>query len=125
MNPIDIHRFEVWKQSGRGLLARPVLPNNIVATRDMIDSISYAVYDLADVSDPTFTGNLVVADVMLTEPATWTIDTKGYTFLWGAPGSLWPNAGTHRIIITFNVKPANGGYIFIEVYEATAKDPLG
>lgn len=120
----DIFKFNTWAGSSRGLLARPILPNNVVCFRADIQSISYRVVDLDTLAEVS--GMLVVNDVMFTTlQLPWKPDTTGYTFNWGAPGTLWPLPNKkYRIVLTFLLVPILfGGASFILVYEANTKDP--
>ncbi len=119
----DVFRFKEYAGSGRGLQARPILPGNRIAFLVDIDTITYAVYNTTD-RGPAVTGTLVPADVMLAAVATWARDTKGYSFLWPAPGSLWPLAGkVYRVVVTFHLVNVDEGDAFIEAWEVTTTDP--
>ena len=119
----DVYRFKEYAGSGRGLMARPVLPGNRIAFLADIESIDYAVYNTTD-GGPAVTGSLVVADVMLAAVDTWARDGKGYSFLWPAPGSLWPLAGkVYRIVVSFHLKEDGAGDVFIETWEVTTTNP--
>lgn len=121
--PIDIFRFEVFANSARGLIARPVMPNNVVAVKSNIASINYTVKDMV-------TGNLVTGAldpnlVMFDTAQTWKYDKLGFTFLWVAPGSLWPLADRdYAISVVFVQQMLLGGNSFIEAWRAATKDPL-
>ncbi len=96
-----IFEFCAFAGSGRGLRARVIQPSGDVALLADIDTITYESINISDGTDVD-SGSLVVADVMLTEPAGWNIEEEGYTFLWQAPGTLWPDEGkVYRIIVTF------------------------
>jgi hypothetical protein len=78
--------------AARGLQARPILADSLTMYLADVASISYTVTNLTDGGSPV-TGTLTPADVMFdTKQIPWTEDRIGYTFLWQAPGSLWPTA---------------------------------
>lgn len=124
----EILQFSVAILSSRGLLARAILPNNAVAVKADIDSIQFSVKKRGS-SAPAETGTLNVAEMMLDAPAPWSKDKKGYTFLWPAPGTLWPDEAQYRITITLVIKtpypayPAIAGKAFTFTYQANTFDP--
>jgi hypothetical protein len=96
-----VESFTVFAGSGKGLTARPIGPDDVEATADNLESITYESFDEAT-STLVASGTLVIADVMLEEPGTWPKDTTGYTLLWPAPGTLWPTADKrYRVQLTF------------------------
>jgi hypothetical protein len=119
--------FEEFAGSGRGLLARPLLPNNITATRTNIGEIGYTIKNL--ITSSVVTGVLDPAVVMLASPMPWKFDPVGYTFFWAAFGTLWPNVNTdYRIVIDFLIEAPGTqlhGFGFKLAYQAKTKDPLG
>lgn len=121
--------WDEWAGSSRGLLARPILPNNVVALRTHIASIVAEVYNLTDGGAPEVVP-LVVNDVMLTAPSgkdTWGKDQIGYTFNWPADGSLWPDPDKdYKVVITFTCNatiPALEDKEFIRVWQNHTYDP--
>jgi len=126
----DIFVWNEFAGSSRGLLARPVLPNNIDALRGHITSIEYKVYNVTD-GGPPDVGTLDPLDVMLTAPSgkgTWTKDDIGYTFNWPASGDLWALPGKkYQIVLTFtcsNLIATLTGKQFIRVYKVTTYNPI-
>lgn len=96
-----VESFEVFAGSAKGLTARPIGPDDVEATADNLASITYESFDEAT-GDLVASGALVVADVMLAEPQSWSEDRVGYTLLWPAPGTLWPLPNKrYRVQLTF------------------------
>jgi hypothetical protein len=130
--PAEIFRWDEFANNGRGLIARPILPNNVAAVADDIASISYKSIRL-DTNANIAAGNLVVADVMFSAAQPWERDEGGYTFLWPAPGEiLWPLPNKqYRIPVTFVIKnphpiyPVLSGKGFILVWQVNTKNPEG
>jgi len=124
---VDSFSFDEYAGSGRGLLARPVLPNNVNCVQSHVASIDYKVIKKSDSS--FVTGTLDPEDVMLTAPSgknTWPKDQIGYTFNWAMPGTLIPDPNeTYQIVITFTLVPALDGNKFIRIWKATTFDPEG
>lgn len=129
----DVLEFGVFANSSRGLMARVILPNNIIAYKEHIQSIGYSVKNRTD-NTPAVTGTLDPDDVMFSalQLEGWPSDKIGYTLLWPADGSLWPEADKeYRIALTFVIvnpfplKPILAGKAFILAYEAETEDPLG
>jgi hypothetical protein len=119
----EIFKFEEFAGSGRGLMARPILLQDVVATVENIESIDWEVHDTTT-GNPPQTGSLVVSEVMSAAPVPWALDKVGRTFLWPAPGSLWAVAcHKYRIIVKFTTIEEIGGGTFLEVWEVTPKDP--
>lgn len=119
----DIYRFDEWAGSGRGLEARPIMPNDIVALLSHIQSITYEVNDIL-IPGTIVSGSLDPDDVMFEEAQAWDKDDEGYTFLWNAPGTLWPTAGKkYRIVVAFVQTALQGGNTFLRVWEVTTKNP--
>lgn len=121
----QIIKFDEFAGSGRGLMARPIMLNDQVATKSNIASITWDVYDITVGGGGGHqSGTLDVNVVMLDSPQSWALDPGGRTFLWQAPGSLWSAPGhTYRIVVTFTQSVALGGASFIEVWEVTPKSP--
>jgi hypothetical protein len=124
----DILQFKEFVNSGRGLVARPILPNNISAFRADIATITYTVVNTND--STSVAGSLDPNQVMYPSLQPWDKDKIGYTFLWGADGALWPVAGKqYRIIVVFTVVnpfpayPLIAGKAFKLVWEADTIDP--
>lgn len=125
----DILVWEEWAGSSRGLLSRPILPNNLTALQSNIQSIQAEIYNITDGGEPEVV-NLTVADVMLTAPSgkgTWSKDDIGYTFNWPANGDLWPDPSkTYQIVVTFtcnNSIAALTGKSFQRVWRTNTHDP--
>jgi len=114
--------FDEYAGSARGLFARPVMPGNIIALREHIQAIKYEVFlDGGSLGTPV---DLVVADVMLTALAEWRLDKIGYSFVFEAPGTLWPLAAKrYRVVVTFTQTSLAGGKNFILVWQVNTKDP--
>jgi hypothetical protein len=124
---VEVMEWDEIADSARGLLARPILPGNIIALREHIDTITYEIYKVGS-SDPPVTGILDVADVMLVAPSgkkTWRKDEIGFTFNWQADGSLWPTAGeSYQIIVIFTTKSTYGSKTFKRIWRVNTKDPV-
>lgn len=120
----EILKFDQWISSARGLISKVVLPSNVLGLREHFASGSYSVTKLGS-ADPPATGPLDIATVMFVAPQTWSRDPQGMTFLWQAPGTLWPTVGNYRIVITLVTTPLLGNLGILLVFEANAKDPLG
>lgn len=121
----DVTRFEEFAGSARGLIARLILPNNAIGYKVDVQSISYAVNDVA-VPGTVVTGSLDPDDVCFATAQVWNKDSKGYTFLWDAPGSLWPTAGKYyRIAVTFTLTAAHNSRSTILVWEVQTHNPKG
>lgn len=117
----EVFKFEEFAGSGKGLLAAPILVDNELAVLDDIDSISYRVIKLSDGSEVSGSIDL---SAMKSTPQPWNRDSVGYTFLWNAPGTLWPDPNEkYRIIVTFNTVPALGGFSFIKIWQVSTVDP--
>lgn len=120
----DIFRFTEFCGSGRGLIAGPILPNNQIAKKSDISVISYEVKNITD-NTPSVTGSLDVDDVMFDTPQPWDYDKRGYTFLWRAPGTLWPlPKKSYRVKVTFTTVPALGSISFFLVWQVDTIDPI-
>jgi hypothetical protein len=123
---VDVMEWDDFANSSRGLLARPILPNNVIALREHIATITYKAYNKTDGGAPV-TGSLDPAEVMLTAPSgknTWSKDQIGYTFLWPAPGTIWDEPGKlYQIVLTFTTTVALGSKSFDRVYKVTTFDP--
>lgn len=120
----NVLMFDQFADSGRGLLARVVLPNNVVALRENIGDISYTSYlDGEEVES----GILDVDVVMMEAAVPWRFDADGYTFFWAAPGELWPESNKpYRVVIDFVVEAPDTqmhGFGFTLVYQANTKNP--
>lgn len=126
MNKVDVYQWEELAESARGLLARPYLPNNVVVLRSHIASITYEVYEVGGSGTPVI-GTLVVSEVMLTAPSgknTWDKDAIGFTFVWEADGSLWPDPDkTYQIVVIFTTTIALGSKSFKRIWRVTTKNP--
>jgi hypothetical protein len=121
----DIVQFRVFTNSGKGLIARPIIPRNVVAIKSMIETISYEVFKQGTL-DPSVSGTLDPNDVMYETPQTWKYDKDGYTFLWETDGSLWPDKDSkYNIVVTFVTTAAYGSKPFILVWQANTKSPSG
>jgi hypothetical protein len=122
----EVLKFDVFAESGRGLMARVILPDNTIAYLADIGAITYEVHDKTAGGSPV-TGSLVVADVMFAAlQLDWDKDKIGYTFLWPADGALWPVANhRYRVPIEFTIAKAGilNGKKFLLVYEPNTKDP--
>jgi len=113
--------FEEYAGSGRGLIAAPIFLDNLLALRADIDAISFKVIKLSDSSEVT---GSVPLSAMKVAAVPWDRDDVGYSFLWNAPGTLWPDPNEkYRIIVIFTVTVALGGYSFIKTWEVSTKDP--
>lgn len=124
----NVVQFEEFADSGRGFLARPILPNNVPAIKANISEITYEVHETGN-STPSASGVLDPAVVMFDEMQTWKFDSDGYSFWWAVPGELWPLPNTfYRIIVSFLIEaPGNQmhGKAFKLVWEAQTVDPVG
>lgn len=119
----EVFKMTELAGSGRAMLARPYGPDNAMAVPADIDTIAYAAHVKGNAT-PFTSGSLTVADVLLDTPVAWDVDDTGYTFIWPAPGTLWPTAGTtYRIIVTFT--PSNGDPAYLLVWEVRAIAPEG
>lgn len=123
--------FAEFANSSRGLMARVILPNNVMAVLADIASITYAVYDKTAGTGPV-TGTLTVSEVMYATAQAWGRDLLGYCFLWPAPGTLWPSPRRrYKVVLTFTMvnpypaSPSLAGKSFILVYQPETKDPSG
>lgn len=120
----EVHTFEEWAGAARGLISRPVLPDDTIMVQANVESISFAIYNVTDGGAPV-TGSLDVATVMKASPQTWSRDSKGFTFLHEASGSWWSLASKkYRIVITFLTTVALGSKTLIEVWEVTTKNSV-
>lgn len=127
----DIFQFEQWALSARGLMARPILPNNQPAFSTDIATIGFVVHNVSD-NVEIAAGTLDPAVVMYpTLQKPWKKDLIGFTLLWPFPGSYVPEPGK---IIRFKLTPTIinphgnaqlSGKSFIMVWQADTKDPLG
>jgi hypothetical protein len=122
--------FEEFAGSGKGFLARPILPNNAPAFRSKIGEIGYTVKNMN--SGVLVTGPLDPAVVMMEALVPWRYETgpnTGYSFLWAVPGSLWPVPGDpYRIVIDYLVDDPGtqfDGFAFKLAWQNNCKDPLG
>lgn len=116
----NVFTFCEMAGSSRGLQARIVLADDSAALRDDITAIGYAVYNVTDETGPV-TGVLDPVDVMLTALAEWDVDDVGYSFIWQAPGTLWPDADKqYRIAVTFLTSAEHGAVDIIQVWEVEA-----
>lgn len=127
----DILPFQVFARSSKGLIARIILPTNVAAVKNDIDSISYEAIDKTG-SDPVLTGSIDPDEVMFGSLQPWSKDPLGFNFLWAADGNLWPDPDkrynikiTFTIVTPFTAKPSLAGKSFILVYEANTKSPDG
>lgn len=125
----EVFSFERFAGSGKGLRARPILGDGEAATPENIYSISYRVRNVTDGLTSGST-DLDVDEVLFATARAWTKYRNGYTFLFNAPGTLWPDPNkVYRILVTFVPKDANGDAdtqrAFTEVWEVTTTDPLG
>lgn len=121
----EVFKFEEWAGSSRGLMARPVLPSDVIMVQANVAAIGYQVYNITDGGAP-LTGTLDVLTVMKTSPQTWNRDGKGFTFLHEGDGSWWSLPGkVYRVVISFVTTPILGSKTLIEVWEVTTKDPAG
>ncbi len=122
----DIMVWDEFAENSRGLMARPIMPNNVVALREHIATIQAEVYNRTDGGAPTIVP-LTVNEVMLTAPSgkgTWNKDEIGYTFLWPADGTLWPDpAKVYQVVIRFTTVLALGSKQFVRVWRANTFDP--
>jgi hypothetical protein len=125
----EILNFKNFHLSSRGLLARIILPNNQVAYRDDISSISYEVKNITD-GLPSETGNLTVADVMFNALQIWNKDDTGFTFGWAFDGDLIPLPDkSYRFVLRFTIRPDHPvvnlqGKSFVVAYQANTRSPL-
>jgi hypothetical protein len=126
----DIFEFENFVQSSRGLMARPILPNNKAALRADIETVGFVCHNITD-NVEIAAGALDPAIVMfplLQKP--WRKDDTGFSFLWAFPGNYVPDPGKKvRFKITFTIIPTHvdpqlQGKSFVMVYQADTKDPL-
>lgn len=117
-----IVRSEEWIGASKGLMGKIKLPSNLIALRADIATVTYSV-KLMGSANPPVTGNLDPAIVMLVATAPWNRDPEGHSFLWEAPGSLWPDPGTYRVTVTFTTTVLLGSKPIIELWEIEAKDP--
>src|SRR3982750_190820 len=100
----DILNFDVFAGNGKGLMARPILPNDVIATKSLIDTIAYSIKKMSGGSPVT--GSIDPLITMVDVPVKWKADSVGRTFLWPIPGTLIPTPNEeYRIIITFVTKP--------------------
>lgn len=125
--PDNVLIFEEFANSGKGFLARPVLPDNNPALRVKIGEVSYTVKDMT-------TGGLVTGDldpeiVMMAALVTWKYDKIGYSFFWAVPGILWPTAGhSFRVVVDYLVEDPGtqlDGFAFKLAWQNDCVDPLG
>jgi hypothetical protein len=88
--------------SSRGLMARPILANNQPALRSVVSTVGYKVTNLTTGASTPSSGyqSLTPADVFYTALQTPFPggDAFGYSFLWRASGTLWPDASTDYFI---------------------------
>ncbi len=117
-----VTEFKVLAASARDLIAAPLNSGNVLALRGTITSISYETY--AKGSNALLaSGTLDKAVVMFTSAQSWSLDTIGYTFLWNAPGTLWPLANKkYRIVVTFTPTTGNP---YVLVWEADTTSTTG
>jgi hypothetical protein len=126
----EIFRWVDFANNARPLVSRPILPwtFNSPAFKQHIHSISLSVYVGGVLQGSPIT--LDVDKVMFEDRQEWGKDRNGYTFLYPAPGSLWPDPDkTYRVVITFVPKDDDGGplatHTFIEIWEVTTISHLG
>jgi hypothetical protein len=126
----DIQQFEQYLLTSRGLLARPILPNNKPALRADILSIAATVRDIT-ANTEIATGALDPAVVMYTTlQKPWKKDDTGFSFLWVFPPEYVPVAGhSVRFKIVFTIinphaDPQLSGKPFMIVFQADVKDPF-
>lgn len=126
----DILTFDQFAGSARGLIARPIAPNNVIVTSALIDTITYRVKNLTDNLEPA-TGP-VPASCLYAAVQPWPKDPKGFTFLWEVDGALWPLAlKVYRVNVIFTFKntlalyPNLAGKSFVLAWQANTTDPLG
>jgi hypothetical protein len=105
MNPTDIISAVVWEDSGASLMAKLTGNDAALITQATIDSISYKVFDSADLSTIITSGSLTVSTVVfntLQLDARWTADTLGYNFRHDAPKEFFQEGGvTYRVEYKF------------------------
>lgn len=120
----EIFKFQEYAGSGRALVGALRFFDNTLTLLEHIASISYKVVKL---SDGTVVTGIVPLNAMKSAPVPWRRDSYGYTFLWNAPGWLWPTAGErYRIIVTWITVPTYTpapSAPFIKVWEVTTLDP--
>jgi hypothetical protein len=114
-------KFEEWAGSARGLCARPIRGQKTPIVAADVQSVRYESWDV-DAKTLVASGPLTVADVMLAALAPWSYDDVGYTFLWEAPGTLWPVAGkSYRVIVYYTLTPLFNNNTFIRVWRVKTK----
>lgn len=125
---VDLFEWDELADSSRGLLARPILPNNVTMLRGHVASIHVKVINRTTMVAVEV--DLDVTEVMLTTPSgknTWAKDTIGFTFNWAMPGDKIPDSDTvYQIVVTWtmnNVFPSLNGKKCIRVWKATTKNP--
>lgn len=126
----DIFEFEQFSNSARGLMGRPILPNNKPALRQDIAAVGFVVHDLTD-NTLVASGQLDPAVVMFTAlQKPWRKDDVGFSFLWAFPGN-YVAVADHKIRfkITFTMidphpDPQLSNKSFLIVYQADVRDPL-
>lgn len=118
-------KFYEWAGSSRGLQSRPMLADNTPLYQSGVDSISYDVYNVTDNLGPV-TGTLDPNEVMFAALQEWEKDDEGCSFIWQAPGTLWPLANkTYRIVVTFLTTTDHGSVEIIHVWEVITRNPEG
>lgn len=127
----DVLAFLVFANSSRGLMARVILPTNVIAVKADIAVIEYSVFDKLT-GEPPAVGTLDVDQVMYSAAQPWSKDNLGYTFLWPADGSLWPDPNKrYRVKLVFTMvdpypaKPIIAGKKFVLAYDAKTVDSGG
>lgn len=123
-----IYEFTEFAGSGRGIMALPLLPNNVIAYKSDIEAIGYAIYDLT-AGGPPVSGAIDPNFTMFDTPIKWAQSMKGATFNWPAPGTLWPLPNKrYRIVVTFTIIDPHpdlylSGKSFILAWEVITKSP--
>ena len=118
--------FDVFAGSGKGLMARPILPNNSVCFKTHVGTIEYEIYNVTD-GDVPVTGTLDPDVVMFSSVQPWKYDNGGYSFLWAAFGTLWPeHSKIMRVVVRIQLSIPGSpfdGFVFLMVWQPMTKNP--
>lgn len=107
----EIPTAVIFEDSAAICMARVLGNAGTAITQADIDSITCKVYDLADtasaVDEPTVTVSNAVFDALQTSDPRWTEDDTGYNFLFVVPATAFPEGGK-EYRVEFKFSPASG-----------------
>lgn len=118
--------FDEYAGSSRDLICAPKRTQKLLYLAPDIAAITYLVNHFPQGGAPQEPGQMgnVPLSAMLATPVEWHRDKLGYSFIWTAPGTLWPTPGQqYRLILTFTTSVALGGKPFIKTWHVTTFDP--